>query len=56
MRLVRTLFLATTILASSATFAQADVEVIASIKPVHSLVAAVMELSLIHISEPTRPY
>ena len=43
MRLVRTSFLATTILASSATFAQADVEVIASIKPVHSLVAAVME-------------
>ena len=43
MRLVRTAFLATTILASSTTFAQADAKVIASIKPVHSLVAAVME-------------
>ena len=43
MRLVSTAFLATTILMSSTTLASADVKVIASIKPVHSLVAAVME-------------
>ena len=43
MRLVSTAFLATTILVSSTTLANADVKVIASIKPVHSLVAAVME-------------
>ncbi len=43
MRLVSTAFLATTILLSSTTLANADVKVIASIKPVHSLVAAVME-------------
>ena len=43
MRLVSTAFLATTILVSSTTLASADVKVIASIKPVHSLVAAVME-------------
>ena len=43
MRLVSTAFLATTILVSSATLANANVKVIASIKPVHSLVAAVME-------------
>ena len=43
MRLVSTAFLATTILVSSTTLANADVKVIASIKPVHSLVSAVME-------------
>ena len=43
MRFVSTAFLATTILLSSTTLANADVKVIASIKPVHSLVAAVME-------------
>jgi ABC-type Zn2+ transport system substrate-binding protein/surface adhesin len=43
MRIVSTAFLATTILVSSTTLANADVKVIASIKPVHSLVAAVME-------------
>ena len=43
MRVVSTAFLATTILVSGATLANADVKVIASIKPVHSLVAAVME-------------
>ena len=43
MRLVSTAFLATTILVSSTTLASADVKVIASIKPVHSLVAAVMQ-------------
>ena len=49
MRLVRTAFLATTILSTSTTLAQADVNVVASIKPVHSLVAAVME----GVGEPT---
>ena len=43
MRLVRTAFLTTTILSTSATLAHADVKVVASIKPVHSLVAAVMQ-------------
>ena len=43
MRFVSTAFLATTILMSSTTLANADVKVIASIKPVHSLVAAVMD-------------
>ena len=43
MRFVSTTFLATTILMSSTTLANADVKVIASIKPVHSLVAAVMD-------------
>ena len=43
MRFVSTAFLATTILMSSTTLANADVKVIASIKPVHSLVTAVME-------------
>ena len=43
MRVVSTAFLATTILMSSTTLANADVKVIASIKPVHSLVAAVMD-------------
>ena len=43
MRFVSKAFLATTILMSSTTLANADVKVIASIKPVHSLVAAVMD-------------
>ena len=43
MRFVGTAFLATTILMSSTTLTNADVKVIASIKPVHSLVAAVMD-------------
>ena len=43
MRLVSTAFLATTILVTSTTLATADVKVIASINPLHSLVAAVME-------------
>ena len=43
MRLVRTAFLATTVLSTSATMAQADVNVVTSIKPVHSLVSAVMK-------------
>ncbi|MGB2494672.1 MAG: zinc ABC transporter substrate-binding protein [Candidatus Puniceispirillaceae bacterium] len=43
MRLVRTSFLATTMLVTSATLAKADVKVVASIKPVHSLVSAVMQ-------------
>jgi len=43
MRFVGTAFLATTILMSSTTLANFDVNVIASRKPVHSLVAAVMD-------------
>ncbi|MGI9515244.1 MAG: zinc ABC transporter substrate-binding protein [Anderseniella sp.] len=43
MRRLKTFFLASTLLASSAVSAMADVNVVASIKPVHSLVAAVME-------------
>ena len=43
MRFVSMAFLTTTILVSSTALASADVKVIASIKPVHSLVAAVME-------------
>ena len=43
MRFVSTAFLATTILMSSTTLANADVKVIASIKPVQSLVAAIMD-------------
>ena len=43
MRSIRTVFLATTVLSTSATLATADVNVVASIKPVHSLVAAVMQ-------------
>lgn len=43
MRRIKTFFLASTLLASSAVSAIADVNVVASIKPVHSLVAAVME-------------
>ena len=43
MRLTKSLLLASTMLASSAIIAKADVNVVASIKPIHSLVAAVME-------------
>lgn len=43
MRCVKPLFLASTILTASLTAAKADVNVVASIKPVHSLVAAVMQ-------------
>lgn len=43
MRRIKTFFLASTLLVSSAVSAIADVNVVASIKPVHSLVAAVME-------------
>lgn len=43
MRIAKSALLASTILTTSAFTAQADVNVVASIKPVHSLVAAVME-------------
>lgn len=43
MRLAKSLLLASTVLAASASSAKADVNVVASIKPVHSLVAAVMQ-------------
>ncbi len=43
MRSIRTFLLASTILATSTVTANADVNVVASIKPVHSLVAAVMQ-------------
>lgn len=43
MRFVKSALLATTLLSTSIISAKADVNVIASIKPVHSLVAAVME-------------
>ena len=43
MRLLKSVFLATTLLSSSVLAASADVKVVASVKPVHSLVAAVME-------------
>jgi len=43
MRLARTLLLASTLLSASSASAFADVNVVASIKPVHSLVSAVME-------------
>ncbi len=42
MRFIRTAFLATTILSAGGSLAQADVKVVTSIKPVHSLVSAVM--------------
>ena len=42
MRFIRTAFLATTILTAGGSLAQADVKVVTSIKPVHSLVSAVM--------------
>ena len=43
MRFIKAAFLATTLLSASTTLAKADVKVVASIKPVHSLVAAVMQ-------------
>lgn len=43
MRLIKSVLFASTLLSSSAISAQADVNVVASIKPIHSLVAAVME-------------
>ena len=43
MRLLKSMLLASTLLSVSAYNAQADVNVVASIKPVHSLVAAVMD-------------
>lgn len=43
MRIAKSLLLASTILAASSMAARADVNVVASIKPVHSLVAAVMQ-------------
>jgi zinc transport system substrate-binding protein len=43
MRALKSLLLATTLLASSSLAARADVKIVASIKPVHSLVAAVMD-------------
>ena len=43
MRFTKSAILATTMLSSSMTLAYADVKVVASIKPVHSLVSAVME-------------
>jgi zinc transport system substrate-binding protein len=43
MRLFRSLLLSTTVLSASVATAEADINVVASIKPVHSLVAAVME-------------
>ena len=43
MRPLRTAILATTMLSADISFAKADVQVVASIKPVHSLVSAVMD-------------
>jgi zinc transport system substrate-binding protein len=43
MRFTKSVVLATTMLSSSMTLAYADVKVVASIKPVHSLVSAVMD-------------
>ena len=43
MRSFRIAFLATTILSAGGSLAQADVKVVTSIKPIHSLVSAVME-------------
>ena len=43
MRPLRTAILATTMLSAGISLAKADVQVVASIKPVHSLVSAVME-------------
>ena len=43
MRLVLSALIATTILSASLSMAQADLKVVASIKPIHSLVAGVME-------------
>ena len=41
--LLRSFFLATTILSAGTATAKADINVVTSIKPVHSLVSAVME-------------
>ena len=43
MRLLRSFFFATTILSAGTATAKADINVVTSIKPVHSLVSAVME-------------
>ena len=43
MRLIKSVLFASTLLSTSAISAQADINVVASIKPIHSLVAAVME-------------
>lgn len=43
MRLVKSIFIASTLLSTTALSAQAEINVVASVKPVHSLVAAVME-------------
>ncbi|MBL1419892.1 MAG: zinc ABC transporter substrate-binding protein ZnuA [Alphaproteobacteria bacterium] len=43
MRLLKTLFLSSTLLMASSVTSFADVKVVASIKPIHSLVAGVME-------------
>lgn len=43
MRLAKSVLLASTLLATSAVAAQSDINVVASIKPVHSLVAGVMD-------------
>jgi len=48
MQFLKSLFLTSTVLAGAAASAHADVNVVASIKPVHSLVAAVMD----GVSEP----
>ena len=49
MRIVKSLFFASTFLASTLTAAKADVNVVTSLKPIHSLVSAVME----GVGEPT---
>ena len=43
MRLAKSTLLASTLLTASAVAAQAEINVVASIKPIHSLVAGVME-------------
>ena len=43
MRIIKAVFLATTLLCGTASLAQADLKVVTSIKPVHSLVSAVMQ-------------
>ena len=43
MRILKPLLLATSVIAGSSLAARAEVNVVASIKPVHSLVAAVMD-------------
>ena len=49
MRFFRTAFLATTILSAGGSLAQAEVKVVTSIKPIHSLVSAVM----VGVGEPS---